>query len=220
MDNSFITSTPRIVRVAIADDSGLVRFSLNRLISSFENFKVDYEASNGKELVDYLKEASRKPEIVILDIGMPVMNGYETLASIRKDWPHIKILVLSLYSQEYSVNFMISKGANCFLAKDGAMAVMEEALKSVITKGYYYSDVAPKELFEKIKTSPSRLFDISGKQREVLTYIHLGYSSKEIAEKMGIAKSTVEDYRNVLCAKLNLKSRSELITFAIKNELV
>ena len=212
--------TSSINRVAIADDSALVRFSLNRLISSFDNFKVDFEASNGKELIDYLHSTVRLPDLIVLDIGMPVMNGYDTINAIKKEWPRIKVLVLSLYSQEYSVNYMVSKGVNGFLSKDGAMSVMGKALNAIITDEYYYSDVAPKELFEKVKSNNSRSFDISGKQKEVLNYIYLGLSNKEIAEKMGIAKSTVEDYRNALCNKLNIKNRSELVSFAIKNELV
>jgi DNA-binding NarL/FixJ family response regulator len=209
-----------INRVAIADDSALVRFSLNRLISSLENFKVDFEASNGKELIDHLRYTSRLPDLIVLDIGMPVMNGYEVVSAIKKEWPNIKILILSLYSQEYSVNYMVSKGVNGFLSKDGAMSLMGKALNAISTDGYYYSDVAPIELFEKIKGNSSRSFDLSAKQKEVLNYIYHGLSNKEIAEKMGIAKSTVEDYRNALCNKLNIKNRSELVSFAIKNELV
>ena len=212
--------TSSINRVAIADDSALVRFSLIRLISSFDNFKVDFEASNGKELIDYLYNTLRRPELIVLDIGMPIMNGYETINIIKKEWPRIKVLVLSLYSQEYSVNYMVSKGVNGFLSKDGAMSLMGKALNAIITDEYYYSDVAPKELFEKVKANSARSYDISGKQKEVLHYIYLGLSNKEIAEKMGIAKSTVEDYRNTLCNKLNIKNRSELVSFAIKNELV
>lgn len=209
-----------IYKVAIADDSGLVRFSLNRLISSFENYKVDFEASNGKELVDYLRTASRLPDLIVLDIGMPIMNGYEAIAIIKKEYPRIKVLVLSLYSQEYSVNYMLSKGVNGYLSKDGAMSLMGKALHAIATDGYYYSDVAPKEMFDKVRANAARSYDISGKQKEVLHYIYKGLSNKEIAEQMGIAKSTVEDYRNALCNKLNIKNRSELVSFAIKNELV
>ena len=220
MINELATAASTLTRVVIVDDSNLVRFSLNRLVSSFNNFKVDYEAGNGKELIDYLQTAPRLPEIIILDIGMPVMNGYETINAIKRSWPRVKVLVLSMYCQEYSINYMISKGANGFLPKDGAMALMEPALTAISNIGFYYSSVAPKELFEKVRSAPARLFDISEKQREVLTYIHLGYSNREIAEKMKIAKSTVDEYRNVLCTRLNLRNRSELVTFAIKNELV
>jgi DNA-binding NarL/FixJ family response regulator len=208
------------IHVVIADDCSLIRFSLSKLLGSYGGYQVDFEAENGKQLINYIKSAAIMPDICILDIGMPEMNGYDTINILKRNWPSIKVLVLSVFCQDYSIRYMLRKGANGFLSKTGAMSVIHDALFSIITKDYYYSDIATKEMFEEAAGISSRVYELSEKQKEVLSFIHLGLSNKDIADKMGIAKSTVEDYRNILCNKLNLKSRSELIHFAIKNELV
>ena len=209
-----------LVRIAIADDSSLTRYSLSKLLTLSGGFSVVVEASNGQELIDKIEANIPLPDICILDIGMPIMDGYKTLAEFKKRWPLLKTLMLSVHCAEYSIINTISLGARGFLSKDGAMSRLHEALLAIYYDGYYYSEIAPKELYDEYTLGRSRQSTITEREKEILEFIVLGYTNKEIAETIGLAKRTIESYRDILCAKLKVNTKAELIMVALKNELV
>lgn len=206
--------------IAIVDDCSLTRFSLRTLISLTPSYTVMVEASNGEELIKYLEKAFTLPDICLLDIGMPIMNGYETLPLLKKRWPSIKVLVVSQFCREYSINYMILKGCNGIVSKDGVTSKLSEAINAIMQNGYYYSDIAPKELYDKIRNHNIKVHQIAAQEKKVLTFICKGLTNKEMAEKIGIEKRTVDAYRDNICLKLNAKTRSALSEIAITNELI
>src|SRR6185312_7485835 len=178
-----------IIQIAIAEDMAIVREGLRRIINSYENFKVTIEAGDGKELLDKLFVAEQLPDLCLLDIGMPVLNGYETIEAIKKIWPSMKVLILTVFIENYVIQSMIKKDANAFLSKNCTHEELYEALLTVYTEGYYYSNltkayISPKNTQEIKLSERNRLF-LSLCCNTELTY-------KEMADVMCISKRSVE----------------------------
>ncbi len=211
--------TTGLIQIAIVDDCSLIRFSLRTLISYLPGMKVQFEASNGKELFDKLQTIAQIPDVIILDIGMPMVNGYEAIDEIKKKWSDVKVIILSQYCGEYSVKLMLQKGANAFLSKNGAFHRIKDAIYAVVEHEYYYSEIAPKKLFDTCKKFNNKIHELSPKQKEVLHLIFEGNSNKEIAEKLDISFATVESYRKEICKKLEINKRTELVHFVMQNEI-
>lgn len=198
----------------------LIAQALRGIISSFENFEVLYECENGIALQDKIKASSVLPQIVLLDISMPIMDGFETSKWLSEYYPDILIMTLSMQNDDLSVIKMIQNGANGYLLKNTHPADLEIALTKMINHGYYYPDWASKLVFASInkdKKIPQNTIKISDREKEFLTYSITEMSYKEISEKMFCSPRTVESYRDSLFEKLELKTRVGLAIYAIKN---
>lgn len=212
--------TEPAVLIAIADDHAVVRDSISNMVSGFGKFRVIIKAGNGKELIEQLKKANPFPEICILDIQMPEMNGYETMEYIRKHWPDLKVLALSMLEDEFAIIRMLKLGASGYLSKASDMEELQKALVYIHEKGYYSSEFIASNYFRSIKNDKQPTTNITDRQMEFLKYCCTELSMKEIADKMSISTSTALSYRNALCDKLNLTTRQGLAIYAIKSGIV
>jgi DNA-binding NarL/FixJ family response regulator len=205
--------------IVIVDDHTLIAKALEGIIDHFQDFEVSYVCENGKDLIDKFQRNAKIPDIILLDISMPVMNGFETMLWLKENHPKIKVMALSMEGDENSVVTMVKNGAKAYLLKNASPKNLEEALKKLDKEGYFYPDWASKLLFENLNKSEENQSSvkITEREREFLKYTVTELSYKEIADKMCCSPRTVESYRDQLCEKLDLKTRVGLAVFAIKN---
>jgi DNA-binding NarL/FixJ family response regulator len=209
--------------IVIVDDHILIAKALTAILSNFEQFEVLYECQNGAELQEKCKVKSNIPDVVLLDISMPIMNGFETAKWLKETHPETLIMALSMQDDEQSLIKMIKNGAKGYLLKNVHPAELEKALDSLIKNGNYYPEWAASKLFNSIanpEASNSKNLGISDREKEFLQFTVTEMNYKEIAEKMFCSPRTIEGYRDSLFEKLELKTRVGLAVFAIKNELV
>lgn len=208
------------ILIAIADDHAVVRDSISNMVSGQGKFKVIIKAGNGRELITQLHKAKPLPEICILDIQMPEMNGYETMEYIRQHWPDLKVLALSMLEDEFAIIRMLKLGASGYLSKASDLEELQKALIYIHEKGYYSSEFIASNYFRSIKNDKTHTANITERQMEFLKYCCTELSMKEIADKMSISTSTALSYRNALCDKLGLSTRQGLAIYAIKSGIV
>lgn len=207
------------IQVAIVDDHTLLRNALAKLIDSFDNFSVQFEAANGEELKQILAKKAI-PDIVLLDVNMPGMNGFETAEWLYKNYPQVKVLALSMLSDENTIIRMLKLGAKGYILKSVDPEELQTALDSVMKKNFYLSEYISGKVIGGLNRNmevPDDVVFLTEKEKEFLKLICSDQSYKEIAEKMFVGQRRVEDYRNALFEKLKIKSRVGLVLYAIKN---
>lgn len=207
------------IQVAIVDDHTLLRNALAKLIDSFENFSVHFEAANGEDLKLILAKKGI-PDIILLDVNMPGMNGFETAEWLYKNYPQIKVLALSMLSDESTIIRMLKLGAKGYVLKSIDPEELQTALNSVIKKNFYLSEYISGKVIGGLNRNmemPDDVIFLTEKEKEFLRLICSDLPYKEIAEKMFVGQRRVEDYRNTLFEKLKVKSRVGLVLYAIKN---
>ncbi|MBS1773643.1 MAG: response regulator transcription factor [Bacteroidetes bacterium] len=209
-------STKTTYSIAIADDHAILRSGLKHIINSLPEFSADIEASNGKELIEKIESADKKPDVCIIDINMPLMNGYKTAQAIRTKWPGMGILALSQYNNEYSVIKMLRSGATGYLPKEAGPKELEDALFAIINKSIYYSDLVSEKTVAKAEDRAGIAIDLNETDLQFLGYCSGDLTYKEIAEKMKVSLRTVDWYRDKLFEKLKVKSRTGLAVFALQ----
>jgi two-component system, NarL family, invasion response regulator UvrY len=214
-----------MVKVALADDHILLRNGLAGLINGFDGYTVLFEANNGQDLMNTL-DTNNLPDLVLLDINMPVKDGFETALWLKQNHPDIKVLALSMYDNEPSIIKMLRNGAKGYLLKDTAPKEFKTALDAVMSKGFYYSEMVTGKLIHAVnnmdepqqqKNSFSKLNE---KETEFLKLACTEMTYKEIADKMFLSPRTIDGYRDALFEKLNVKTRVGLVMYAIKTGLV
>ena len=204
--------------IAIVDDHLLFAGSLEKLINTFEGFNVLFHAKNGFDLQQQLKATQTIPEIILLDINMPVMDGFETVKWLTEHHPEVKVLALSMEDDEQTILKMLRNGAKGYLLKDIHPDKLKEALEEVIDKGYYHSDKVAATLLHSLNPSQEQV-EITLKENEKI-FLKLACSEmtyKEIAEVMNLSPKTIEGYRQELFHKLDVKNRVGLVIYALKN---
>lgn len=202
-------------KVALVDDHELLRNGLARIIDRFETYRVIFEAGNGKEFIEAVQK-NEIPDIILLDISMPEMDGFETAAWIRKKLPQSKVLVLSMSDNESTVIRMINLGARGYILKDSKPAILREAFDSILQKGYYSNDLVNSRLIHDAEQGLFKNIDISPREKEFLQMACSEMTYKEIAERMNASPRTVDNYRDNLFVKFDIRSRVGLALFAIK----
>jgi two-component system, NarL family, invasion response regulator UvrY len=213
------------VSVALVDDHNLLRSGLANLIRGFKGYTVLFEAENGQDLIRQLA-ASRLPDIVLLDIQMPVMDGYMTAKWLKDHYAQVKVLALSMYDNDTAIIRMLRNGARGYVLKDIDPSELHTALDAIRTRGFYYSDVVTGRLVNSLqpKEEPDRtarsLIQLTGREMEFLTLICSELTYKGIAVKMGLSPRTVDGYRDTLFDKLHMKSRVGLVMYAIRAGIV
>ncbi|REC57140.1 DNA-binding response regulator [Chryseobacterium piscium] len=205
--------------IVIVDDHLLIAKALEGIIGNFDDFKVIDVAENGKDMIDKFESGQTIPDIILLDISMPVMNGFETASWLKENHPNIKVMALSMQGDDNSVIKMIRNGAKGYLLKNTHPKDLEIALAKLSNDGFFYPDWASKIIFSNMSDEKNneKKKKISEREKEFLTYTVTELSYKEIAEKMCCSPRTVESYRDQLCEKFDLKTRVGLAVFAIKN---
>ena len=211
--------------VALVDDHELLRTGLAAIINSFEGFKVAMEASNGKQFIEKVK-TKIPPDIVLLDITMPVMDGYETSIWIKANLPQTKVLVLSMLENDTAIIRMLKNGARGYILKDSKPKVFKEALDSIRDSGYFINELVSNKLMHYINheeifdTDTFALNALTENEVTFLKWICTEKTYKEIADEMCLSPRTIDTYRDNLFKKLDVKTRVGLAIFAIKNSIV
>jgi DNA-binding NarL/FixJ family response regulator len=213
------------IKIILVDDEVLFRKGISFLLSREENIEVIFEASDGVELIDFLKGDNPKPNIVIMDLKMPLLNGIEATKIIHRDFSDIKIIALTSYDSKSFIANMIDVGAVSYLVKNTTPQELFATINEVATKGFYYSEyvmnIIQNDLIANKKTKCS--FDtgfITSRELEVLQLICKQKSTIEIGEKLFISPRTVEGHRNNLLLKTESKNIAGLVVFAIQNAIV
>lgn len=215
--------TDTVTKIALVDDHSLLRGSLASLINSFEGYKVLFEADNGKEFIQLLQK-NTSPDIVLLDITMPEMNGFETAAWIKQHMPSIKVLVLSMMDDDTAIISMLKEGARGYILKDSKPFIFRQALDNIRDKGFFMNELVSNKMLNYVvgedkKNYASVITQLTEKETKFLRLACSEMTYKEIAAELGLSPRTVEGYRDELFKKLGVMSRVGLVMFAIKNGL-
>ena len=211
------------IKIALVDDHVLLRDALSGVISNFQNCRVISRSDNGQSFIDQIHPALL-PDLLILDINMPVMDGYETAKWVKEKHPDMNIIILTMFDSDIALIRLLQSGVKAFLRKDTHPKELEFAIESVTETGYYYSQNSSGKLANVFR-NPTRNFStnpISLSEKEI-TFLKFSSSEltyKEIAKQMYISPRTVDNYRDSLFDKLQLKSRVGLAMYAIKNGIV
>ncbi|UUC45291.1 response regulator transcription factor [Flavobacterium cerinum] len=206
------------IKIVIVDDHLLFSQSLSFLINSFKEFMVSGNYNNGKDFLTGLIAMDELPDLVLLDVNMPVMDGVETMKRLKDNYPGLRVLALSVNDDEDTIIKMISSGASGYLLKDTHPNVFREALLKVHETGYFYTEMVSGVLINKLEAGNKT----SLKERE-LEFIRLACTEmtyREIADEMCLSPKTVDGYRENLFQKLEIKTRIGLVLYAMKNKIV
>ncbi len=205
----------------IVDDHLLFSNALNSLISNFEEFKVIKILNNGQELVDYLSNNGESSEIILMDIQMPILNGIEATKWLKENKPEIKVLALSMECDEDTILKMLRAGAKGYLLKDIHPSILQHALVEVRNNGFYYTENVANTLLNSIQNEAVKpRVILKDRELELLKWTCTELTYKGIAEKMFISPKTVDNYRESLFQKLEVKTRIGLVLYAIKEKIV
>ncbi|MCL9807193.1 response regulator transcription factor [Flavobacterium amniphilum] len=215
------------IKIILADDEVLFRKGISFLLDREENFEIIFEVSNGKELISFLKESSIHPDIIMMDLKMPYLNGVETTRVIHEEFPDIKIIALTSYDSKSFIANMINIGAASYLVKNTTPVEMIKTINEVYEKGLHYNEQVLKIIQEGITASPTKphktLFDedyLTNREKEVLLLICKQLNTHEIADKLFISPRTVEGHRNNLLLKTESKNVAGLVVYAIQNKII
>lgn len=211
----------REIKIAIVDDHLLFASSLEKLVHTFAGYKVLFHSKNGLELQKQLKTSDELPDVILLDINMPVMDGHETILWLTSNHPKIMVLALSMDDDEEVILKMLRNGAKGYLLKDIHPDKLKEAITEVLDKGYYHSDKVSAALLNSIGKTDDDNSPVF-KENE-LTFMKLACSEmtyKEIANIMNLSPKTIDGYRHELFNKLEIKNRVGLVLYALKNNIM
>jgi DNA-binding NarL/FixJ family response regulator len=212
-------------KIAIVDDHTLFRKGLCSLINLFSSYKVLFEAENGNDLITKV-QSGLIPDIVLLDIAMPSMNGFATAEWITENYPEIRIIALSTMDSEMAIIKMIRHGAKGYILKDAEPAELKQAFDEVMIRGYYYNDLVSTKIVRSVNSlisSNSELNHLAKLTDRETQFLGLACSEKtyaQIAKEMFLSERTIDGYRDSLFKKLNVQSRVGLVLYAIRNGVV
>ena len=223
--NTISNSKPstKSIRVLLADDHTLVRAGIRALLEKLPGVEVAGEASDGREVIDLIK--AQQPDVVLMDISMPGLNGLQALARITRDFPCVRVIILSMHPNDEYVLQALKSGASGYLLKRAATAELPAALKSVIGGEIYLTgEIASRFLkkfpLQQIARSTSPLDQLTSRQREILQLLAEGQTTKAIASILKLSDKTVEYHRSKLMACLNIFDIPGLVRFAMRTGLI
>jgi DNA-binding NarL/FixJ family response regulator len=214
----------KVIKVAIADDHKIFRKGVILSLRPFTNIKFVQEAGNGEELLEQLPLTT--PDVVLMDLRMPLKDGIETTKVLSKQFPNIHVIVLSMYEDERFVYHMMENGAHGYLLKNAEPQEIRKAIMDVHEKGYYLNNFVNRILLKRSharqKAVPSIQNEITltEKEKDVLQFICMEFTAQEIAQKMEISPRTVEAIKDRLMERFGSKNTAGLVFFAVKNNLV
>jgi DNA-binding NarL/FixJ family response regulator len=213
------------IKIAIADDQHLFRKAIVTILSGMEEFDLIIDAENGRVFMDKLK-SSEQPDIALIDLDMPEINGMELQKLLHSQYPEVKTIMLTVFNQEAFIGKMIEAGANGYLAKNCDISELVTAIVSVYKTGFYFNADCVKALrnfsFNKKKklTNNNNIhFDLTERELEILDLICKEFTNNEIADQLFLSVRTIEGHRNNLLAKVGCRNIAGLVIFAIKNGL-
>ncbi|WP_163323047.1 response regulator transcription factor [Draconibacterium mangrovi] len=211
------------VDIVVIDDHKLFRKGMVGLLDDFDIVENIYEAGNGIELLELLSELDKKPDLVLLDINMPEMDGVEVTGHLRKDYPDIRILILSMEEAPQLVAHLVNEGVNGYLLKNAEPDELELAIKKVLKNDFYFSGSLSGAVLQGLKKNTTKdsafLLKLTKRESEVLKLICEELTATEIGEKLGLSARTIEGHKYNLLEKTKTKNVAGLVIFAIKNNL-
>jgi len=217
--NNSVSEMERQIKIAIAEHHPIMRKGIRDIITS-GYFNIQIEVGDGESLLNELRSAGELPDICLMDMSMPGLNGYDLLTTIRKSWNNLKILVFSEFYDKYSTVEMLRKGANGYLKKSCSPQELQKALALIYYDDYYYTEETSKSVLSMHHNNGATYPKITEREMQFLQLCCSEAHYKEIAQMMGVSTRTVEAFRNSLFDKLNLKTRTGLALFAVQNGIV
>ena len=214
------TDSFRAIKVLIADDHELVREGLKRILMTAEDIVVVGEARNGGEVLERVNDTDL--DVVILDISMPGKNGLEVLKELKRERPHLPVLILSIHPEDRFATRALKAGAAGYITKDVAAEELVTALRKVVQMGKYVSPSLAEKLASNLETdlgaAPHEL--LSEREYQVLCMIGMGKTTKEIASELSLSVNTINTYRGRMLSKMKMTKEAELIRYALQHQLV
>jgi two-component system, NarL family, invasion response regulator UvrY len=211
--------------IALADDHALLRNGLANLLEE-SGYDVLFQANNGEELINKINAGS-VPDLVLMDINMPVTDGYTATLFLKNNFPNVRVLALSMYDDEEAIIRMLKNGARGYILKDAHPTELNNALHVLMTNGFYHSEMVTGRLIHALNKQDDeegrdvrKRHGLNEREMEFLRLICTEMTYKEIADQMYLSPRTIDGYRDSLFEKLNIKSRVGLVLFALKNGIV
>ena len=212
------------ITVAIADDHQIFRKGVILSMRPYGNIKFIFEADNGEELINKIRET--EPDVVLCDLKMPIKDGIDTTKQIVKEFPKIRVIILTMYEDERFVGHLMDCGAAGYLLKSTEPAEIRKAVMDVVKSGFYLNPFVNKVLIKKNygrqKFNPSLTTEVvvTDREKEVLTLVCMEFTAQEIAQKMDISARTVEAIKDRLMERFGVKNSVGLVFYAMKNQLI
>lgn len=210
-----------VAKIILVDDEILIRKGIKSVLEQEDNFDVTHDFSDGSELLLHLNNSTNIPDVILMDIKMPNLNGVETTKIIIEQYPDIKVVMLSSFYTDIFIAKMFEIGAVCYLSKNANPIEIISAINRVLENGFFYNDFEMNFLANKTPKNKdnNNIDDLSKRELEVLHYICKQFSSSEIAQKIDISPRTVDGHRNKLLEKTKTKNVVGLVVYAIQHNL-
>jgi DNA-binding NarL/FixJ family response regulator len=225
--DSEVNNTMKKIKIAIADDQVLFRKGMVNIINGFQDTEIIMEASDGVEFLENLSNLTKIPDIAILDLSMPNLNGIETTKILHEKYSNVKVIILSVYSEDRFVTHLMELGVNAYLFKNVEPPEVEKAIQAVLEKDFYFNEAFLTAMRKRMTGKKPRLLIqdnipslLTQRELEVLDLICKQYTAQEIGEKLFISTRTVDGHRNNLLEKTGMKNTAGLVVFSIKNNLI
>jgi DNA-binding NarL/FixJ family response regulator len=217
----------KTITIAIADDQMLFRRGMAAIINSFDDMMVVCETDNGRKLLTFLETTTQKTDVILMDLSMPELNGIDTMKIIHEKYPDQKVIILSIHNEEKFVVHLIELGANAYLFKNAEPEDVENAIRGVVEKGFYFSESLMMTFQRRLNNKKTHVsvhdnipITLTIREIEVMNLICQELTAQEIACKLFISVRTVDGHRNNLLEKTGARNTAGLVIFAIKNNLV
>ena len=212
-----------MIKLALADDQVLFRRGLTMLLRDLPDVQVVFECSNGEELLTGLK--NNTVDVVLLDLEMPVLNGMDTMKRMREEFPRVKVIVLSMHSEEKFIVHLMELGANGYVLKTAEPDEIEDAIHAVATTGYHFSPMVSRVMLhglvkkEKLRPTFDEVDPLTERELDVLRLICEELTTTEIAGKLFLSPRTVEGYRNNILQKIGARNTAGIVVYAMSKGL-
>lgn len=210
------------IAIAIVDDHTLFRKGMVSLLAESDEIDIIFDASNGQEMINMLKQGAL-PKVILMDINMPEMDGYTATRWLTDNHPQIKVLALSMHDEDEPIIEMLKSGAGGYLLKESKTSDLVAAIKTIAEHDYFMNNLVSGKLIRSLQeksTVKNVLEEISANERKFLEHCCSELTYKEIADKMNLSPHTIDNYRESLFQKFEIKSRTGLVLFALRNNLI
>jgi DNA-binding NarL/FixJ family response regulator len=209
------------IRIAVVDDHTLFRQGISSLLSENEEIKIVFDAANGAVMKEKITKYPL-PHVVLMDITMPLVNGYEATRWLKQNYPSVKVLALSMFEDDEPIIKMLKCGAGGYILKESNASDLMYAIKTIARHDYFLNDLVSGKLLRSIQDevkTPDPIADLAANEIRFLELCCSELTYKDIASKMCLSPHTIDNYRDALFQKLDLKSRTGLVIFALKNNI-
>jgi DNA-binding NarL/FixJ family response regulator len=211
----------QVIQIAIVDDHTLFRQGIGSLLSEYREIEILFDAANGVELKEKLPKHAL-PQVILMDITMPLMNGYETTAWVKQNYPDVKVLALSMFEEDEPIIKMLKSGAGGYILKESKASDLVYAVKTIASHGYFLNSLVSGKLLRSIQDDTlvkEPAYELTANETKFLEHCCSELTYKEIADKMFLSPHTIDNYREALFQKFEIKSRTGLVLFALKNNI-